>query len=177
MRFLFGLVLAVAIIGGGLFLYAGRISGPVIEIAKPVKYIGQSTPMEVTIAAPRARFSRIQIAFEQNGKQTQLFSLDQPSADVKQDGADRVRITRTVGRQVVPDLKSGPARIVVSADRPVLFGLRKAHSTATRDVQVRLERPQIAVISTKHYLNLGGSPRDQLHRVMLIESADRNRYS
>jgi murein DD-endopeptidase MepM/ murein hydrolase activator NlpD len=30
-------------------------------------------------------------------------------------------------------------------------------SSAARDVQVRLERPQIAVISTKHYINLGGS--------------------
>ena len=28
---------------------------------------------------------------------------------------------------------------------------------APRDVQVRLERPQVAVLSTKHYINLGGS--------------------
>jgi murein DD-endopeptidase MepM/ murein hydrolase activator NlpD len=157
MRYVFGLLLLVILVAAGLFIYAGRMSGPVITIAKPEKYVGQSTPVEVAIASPGARLSSIQIVFEQNGKQTPLFSLDQPSADVTHDGADRVRISRTVGRQVVPDLKSGPARIVVTAQRPVLFGLRKARSTATRDVQVRLERPQIAVISTKHYVNLGGS--------------------
>ncbi|HYT75493.1 MAG TPA: M23 family metallopeptidase [Vicinamibacterales bacterium] len=157
MRFLLGLVLSVVIVCGALFVYAGRMAGPAIDIAKPVKYVGLSTPVEVGITAPGAKFSKIQIAFEQNGKQTPIFSLDQPAADVKQDGANRVRITRNIGRQVVPDLKSGPARIVVTAERPVLFGLRKARSTATHDVQVRLERPQIAVLSTKHYLNLGGS--------------------
>jgi murein DD-endopeptidase MepM/ murein hydrolase activator NlpD len=35
--------------------------------------------------------------------------------------------------------------------------MRKTSSTATRDLQVRLERPQIAVLSTKHYINLGGA--------------------
>jgi len=57
----------------------------------------------------------------------------------------------------MPDLKSGPARILVDAERPVLFGFRKTKSTASRDVQVRLEKPMIAVLSTKHYINLGGS--------------------
>ncbi|HTM26442.1 MAG TPA: M23 family metallopeptidase [Vicinamibacterales bacterium] len=157
MRYLLGLLLVIVLLACGMFVYAGRMAGPAIQIDKPVKYVGQSTPVEVEVTAPRARFTRIQIAFEQNGKQTPIFSLDQPAADVKQDGADRVRITRSIGRQVIPDLKSGAARILVTAERPVLFGLRKAQSTAARDVQVRLERPQIAVLSTKHYVNLGGS--------------------
>ncbi len=158
MRFLLGLILVVALIAGGLFVYAGGLPGPAIEIARPTKYVGQATPLEVAVTAPGARLSALHIAFEQNGKQTPLVSLTQPaSAEIKQEGTDRVRITRTIGRDLVPDLKSGPARIVVTAERPVLFGLRKAKSTASRDVQVRLEKPVIAVISTKHYVNLGGS--------------------
>jgi len=39
----------------------------------------------------------------------------------------------------------------------VLYGIRTAQATATRDVEVRLERPQIALLSNKHYINLGGS--------------------
>ena len=65
--------------------------------------------------------------------------------------------TRTFDRATIPDLKSGPARILVTAERPVLFGLRKTKSSAARDVQVRLDKPTIAVLSTKHYVNLGGS--------------------
>jgi murein DD-endopeptidase MepM/ murein hydrolase activator NlpD len=39
----------------------------------------------------------------------------------------------------------------------VLFGLREAASEMTRDVQVRLEPPRVAVLSTLHYINHGGA--------------------
>jgi murein DD-endopeptidase MepM/ murein hydrolase activator NlpD len=169
MRYLVGLLLAAALVAGGLFLYAGRMAGPAIEIAKPTKYVGQSTPVEIGITSPGGVLSAADVVFEQNGKQTPLFSLNPQTAvpeaahttTTLQRGqpaaAGRAQITTTVGRAVVPDLKSGPARIIVTAERPVLFGIRKVKSTATRDVQVRLERPVIAVLSTKHYINLGGS--------------------
>ncbi|MBW8895242.1 MAG: M23 family metallopeptidase, partial [Acidobacteria bacterium] len=51
----------------------------------------------------------------------------------------------------------GPARIVVTASRAVLRGLRTLEASQTHDVQVRLERPQVAIVSSKHYINLGGS--------------------
>src|SRR6266852_1917981 len=99
MQYLLGLVLVVALVAGGLFVYAGGLPGPAIEIAKPTKYVGQSTPLEVAVTAPGARLSNLQIAFEQNGKQTPLVSLAQPaSAEIKQEGPDRVRVTRTIGR-------------------------------------------------------------------------------
>ena len=159
MRFLLGLVLAAALVAGGAFLYAGQLPGPDIQIVKPEKFVGQTTTVEVTISAPEAQWAGdFQVAFEQNGKQTPLVSFAQPAnAEIKPDGPGKVRITRSFGRDVVSDLKTGPARIVVTAQRPVLFGLRKTSSTASKDVQVRLERPQIAVLSTKHYVNLGGS--------------------
>jgi murein DD-endopeptidase MepM/ murein hydrolase activator NlpD len=158
MKFLLGLVLVVALAAGGAFVYAGRLPGPIIEIAKPIKYVGQTTPLDVAVTAPDARLAAVQVLFEQNGKQTRLFALDQPtSGDTKQEGTDKIRITKNVTRDLIPELKTGPARIVVIAERPVLFGMRTARSSVTHDVQVRLERPQIAVLSTKHYINLGGS--------------------
>jgi murein DD-endopeptidase MepM/ murein hydrolase activator NlpD len=158
MKYLLGLILVLALVAGGVFVYAGRLPGPTIEIARPTKFVGQSTPVDVAITAPGAHLSNARIIFEQNGKQTTLFSLSQPaSADVKQEGTDKMRVTRTVTRDQIPDLKSGPARILVTAERPVLYGIRKTRSTATRDVQVRLERPAVSVLSTKHYINLGGS--------------------
>jgi murein DD-endopeptidase MepM/ murein hydrolase activator NlpD len=66
-------------------------------------------------------------------------------------------VTRDVGKKSLAALQQGDARIVVTASRPVLYGLRQAESTATRDVKVRLERPRVAVISTHHFVNLGGS--------------------
>jgi murein DD-endopeptidase MepM/ murein hydrolase activator NlpD len=158
MRYLLGLLLILLLAAGGAYVYAGRLSGPAIEITKPVKYVGQSAPLEVAVSAPGAHLSDLTIVFEQNGKQTPLVSLAQPaSAEIKQDGPDRVRVTRSITREQIPDLKTGPARIVVTAERPVLRGLRKVRSTASHDVQVRLEKPMVSVLSTKHYINLGGS--------------------
>jgi len=158
MRYLLGLLLIVALAAGGAFVYAGRLPGPAIEITKPVKYVGQSAPVEVAVTAPGAKLTRLEVVFEQNGKQTPIASLAQPaSAEIKQDGPDKVRVTRTISREQIPDLKTGPAKIIVTAERPVLRGMRKVQSSASHDVQVRLEKPMIAVISTKHYINLGGS--------------------
>ena len=158
MKFLLGLVLILALAAGGVFVAAGRMAPPSIEIAKPVKFVGASTPVEVTVGAPGAALKDLSIALEQSGTRHTLFTLaDQKGAAVKQDGADRLLVATTVGRQQVPSLQSGAARIVVSASRPVLRGIRTVESTAVKDVQVRLERPRVAVISTHHYVNLGGS--------------------
>ncbi len=160
MRFLVALVLIVVLAAGGAYVAAGRAAVPTIQIEKPEKFVGASTPLEVSIGAPRANFKAIRIVLEQNGKQTTLYSMDggQPGGEgVKLDGPDTLRISRLVGKQTVPDLKSGPARMVVTASRPVFRGIRTLESTASRDLQVRLERPQISIVSSKHYINLGGS--------------------
>jgi murein DD-endopeptidase MepM/ murein hydrolase activator NlpD len=143
---------------GGAFLYAGRLAGPAIQINKPERFVGAASPLEVAIDAPGAHLEELQIVFEQNGKTVPLFSLaDHKDAQVRQDGADRVVVAREVGKQVIPELQSGDARITVTAARKVLYGIRTVRATATRDVKVRLERPRVAVVSTHHYINHGGS--------------------
>jgi murein DD-endopeptidase MepM/ murein hydrolase activator NlpD len=159
MRYVLGLLLILLLLAGGAYVVAGRMTPPAIAIEKPEKFVGVSTPMEVTISAPNAPTMKpLQIVFEQNGKQTPLFSLDAPGkAQIKQEGTDKVRITYELGKQTIPDLQAGAARIIVTAGRPVMRGIRTVSSTATRDLQVRLERPRVSVVSTHHYVNLGGS--------------------
>ncbi|HYM21846.1 MAG TPA: M23 family metallopeptidase, partial [Vicinamibacterales bacterium] len=53
--------------------------------------------------------------------------------------------------------RSGAAKIVVNATRQSFLNLRELSSTASKDFQVRLEAPRIAVMSSKHYVNHGGS--------------------
>ncbi len=158
MRFLLYLVLALLIAAGAAYVVAGRAGGPSIQIAKPEKYVGTSTPVEVNVIVPGGQLAAVRVAFEQNGKQTTVYeATGQPSGEgVKVEG-DSVHITRTVGKQTVPDLQSGSGKIVVTASRKVLRGMRTLASSAARDVQVRLERPQVSIVSSKHYVNLGGS--------------------
>jgi murein DD-endopeptidase MepM/ murein hydrolase activator NlpD len=158
MRFLFAFVLAVLVAAGGAYVIAGRAGGPSIQVVKPEKFVGTSTPVEVTVSAPAGQLTAVKLVFEQNGKQTTLYEANaQPSGEgVKAEG-NTVRITRTIGKDTVPDLKTGAGRIVVTASRKVFRGIRTLSANVARDVQVRLERPQVAVVSSKHYINLGGS--------------------
>jgi murein DD-endopeptidase MepM/ murein hydrolase activator NlpD len=68
-----------------------------------------------------------------------------------------MRVSRPFGKQSVPELQQGSARVVVSASRPSFLGLRTLSSAASKDFQVRLEPPRIAVVSTHHYVNHGGA--------------------
>ncbi|MCC7043999.1 MAG: M23 family metallopeptidase [Acidobacteria bacterium] len=159
MRKLAVVFVVLLLVAGGAFVYAGRLPGPAIEITSPGAFVGRSTPLDVVIDAPGSTVSSVDVAFEQNGVSTPLLSraAGQVDGHVTDDGPGRVRVTHLVGRENVSGIVSGPARLVVTASRPVLFGLRQATSTAARDVTVRLDPPSVAVLSTHHYINQGGA--------------------
>src|SRR5439155_14870632 len=46
MRYVLAFLALVVLIAGGLWMYAGTLAGPSIEIAKPVKYVGLAAPLE-----------------------------------------------------------------------------------------------------------------------------------
>ena len=164
MRFLVRALLFLIVIGavvvGVAYFAAGRIAGPTIVLRSPEKYVGQNSPMEFFVEAPRSEFSRLDATLEQEGRTTTVFSLDAAksgNAEVKQDSADRLWVIRPIGRQSIPTLKQGPARLTITAARPVLYGLRDVSSTTTRDLDVRLDPPRVGVVSLHHFVNHGGA--------------------
>ena len=157
LKFLVFLIIAAALVAGGAWVWAGGQPGPTITIRQPEKFIGQASSLELAVEAPGGQFSHIDVGIEQNGKTYPVFALSQPEGEVKQDSADRIYIMRPVGKRAIPDLQTGKARIVVRAARPVLYNMRRAESTATRDVEVRLDPPRVSVLSTHHYVNHGGA--------------------
>ena len=160
MKFLVSLLLILALAAGGAYFYAGRMPGPSIEFVRPEKFVGTSTPVEIIVGATGTQLKTLTMTLEQNGKQFPVYTLGQEGAEVKEeqkDGGTVLRVTREIGKQAVPELVSGPARILVTASQPVLRGIRTAENTVVRDVQVRLERPRVSVISTHHYINHGGT--------------------
>jgi murein DD-endopeptidase MepM/ murein hydrolase activator NlpD len=157
LKFLVFLLIAAALVAAGAWVWAGGQPGPTITIRQPEKFIGQASSFEAAVEAPGGQFSRIDVELEQNGKTFPVFALGQPEGDLKQDSADRIYIMRPVGKRAIPELQNGKARIVVRAARPVLYNMRQAESTATREVEVRLDPPRVAVLSTHHYVNHGGA--------------------
>jgi murein DD-endopeptidase MepM/ murein hydrolase activator NlpD len=153
--FLVLLVLAALAFGAAYYL-AGSAAGPAIVINQPT-IIGRTGTLDVTIDAPAAKLTALNVQLEQKGRTFQVVDLVSAGGDSLKRNGDRIHITRPIGKTAFPELESGPARITVTASRPVLRGLRQVSSESVRDVQVRLTPPRVSVVSTHHYVNQGGA--------------------
>ncbi len=150
-----GLTLGAAV---AAWLSAGQVAGPALAIVQPGEVIGRTASFVATAETPGAEFLTLTARIEQDGTVYPLFSLDDPAgAALEQETGDRLRIARTFDRETHPGLVEGPARIVVAATRPVLFGLRESGSETAVDVTVRLTPPRLTPLSTLHYVTHGGS--------------------
>ncbi len=155
--FAYVLFLLLLVVGVAYFA-AGRTTPPTVTIDQPAGLVGQQSTLQFTAGAPRAFFTKLEASLEQNGRTFPLFDLASPGdATVAHLDTDHLRVSRPIGKASLPDLQQGVATITVSATRTSFLRLRDVETKVSRDVQVRLEPPRIAVVSTKHYLNQGGS--------------------
>ena len=155
-RWFFTLLILAALVFGAAYYYAGTLDGPVITINQP-SVIGQGGTLDVTIDAPAGELTALDIQLEQKGRAFPILSAVSATDGSIVTQGDRVRVTRPIGKKVLPDLVNGPATVKVSATRPVFRKLRQVSSEASKEVQVRLTPPRVAVLSTHHYVNQGGA--------------------
>jgi murein DD-endopeptidase MepM/ murein hydrolase activator NlpD len=149
-------LVVLAVGAAALWVNAGRAEGPAIEIGGSTM-VGQTGEIAVTVTAPNAALTAFEVTVVQGDLRAPLYALTPETAsDLSVDG-DRATLTRETGKRVMPELKAGEAEVVVTATRPVLFGLREAMAAATSTIEVRLTPPQLAVLSQFHYINHGGS--------------------
>jgi murein DD-endopeptidase MepM/ murein hydrolase activator NlpD len=162
-RAFLALVVLAAGTAGAAWYMAGREAGPVIEVKSPARFVGQSGSMELFVDAPAGRLTALTAVLTQGDQTIPIFSLDgqtgaaDADALVKQASSDRLWVIRPLGKTAQPAIVTGKATLTVTASRPVLFGLRDAVSTVTRDLEVRLDPPRVGIVSLHHFLNLGGS--------------------
>lgn len=144
------MVLGIVGFGAGWYL-AGREAGPSITIKSPDKFIGRAGALDV-IAEGATPVVAMTARLEQNGQSTII-------ASHATDGTaqNQVSLSATLGKSAQPALVNGPATLTVTASRQVFFGLRTAESSLTRELQVRLDPPRVAVTSIHHFINLGGA--------------------
>ncbi len=159
----FKTVLAAAVallLAGGIvvYYYAGQEPGPLVKIEKPAAIGGGAVALDVTVDALGSKLRGLEVSVEQEGRVFRLFSLDAPGqARFTQETPDRIRITQDSPASAVTGLRDGPAKLVATASRDVLYGIRRAESVETRDLAVRLTPPRIAAVSMHHFVNLGGA--------------------
>jgi murein DD-endopeptidase MepM/ murein hydrolase activator NlpD len=158
MRFLLGLVLILLLAAGGAYVVAGRMAGPPIQIVKPDKIVGVSSPLEVAVEAPGARLEALNIVLEQNGKQfpCSRSPIRRAPRSSRRGGqaADQPRDRQAVGARAAVGQR-GRHRLCLAQG-----GLRHPHgpprprATTSRCAS---NGPGCRWCPTHHYINHGGS--------------------
>lgn len=155
-RWFFGLLVLLAAAFGAAYYVAGNADGPAITIHQP-SVIGQGGTLDVTVNAPGAEITALNVQLEQKGRSFPVLDMASAPAGAFVKEGDRVRVRRSIGKNTLPELESGAAMLTVTASRPVFRGLRQVSSESSREIQVRLMPPRVAIVSTHHYVNLGGA--------------------
>jgi len=157
MKWLAALVVLLLVAVASILYISRRETAPAVTVEKPDRVVGQAGTLEVTVEGPASKLKDFSIAVEQNGQVIPIAANGSTVNQVVQTAPNTLRTSLPFGKQAVPQLKAGPARIVVSATRKSFLNLRTLTTTATKDIQVRLEPPTISVLSTHHYVNHGGT--------------------
>lgn len=119
----------------------------------PVKTIGVSTPVAVKLNNPHG-VREVSAYIEQNGARQQIFRVSSPARRVfLERHAPPGAVEFDAGKKTAPNLKEGPARIVVEA---VSNDFRARTSEASADVTVVLAAPRVTPDGLQHYINQGG---------------------
>jgi murein DD-endopeptidase MepM/ murein hydrolase activator NlpD len=158
LRTLLVLVAVVSIVVGAAWYTAGRAAGPDIRIISPVRALGRAGELDVLIETLDARLTRLEVVLDQLDRRTVLFASDGKHGDaLRPAGPNRLRLLSPIVEREALQLEHGRADLIVTAVRPVLFGLRHATATVRHPLDVRLRPPNVNVLSTHHHVSVGGS--------------------
>ena len=125
-----------------------------ITIDPSVKVIGILTPVHVKLQNPHGERS-VTVTVEQDGKSYPASSVTAPSHYIRvQRNAPPLELTVNAGKQPMPSLHDGKARIVV---RAVSNDLRGASASSAIDVDVLTVPPRVVADGAQHYINQGGT--------------------
>jgi len=158
--FVLTIALFILIIVGGVaaYVYTGRTPPPTVAIEKPEKIVGQKSTLDVSVNGTRGRLSKLTAVVEQNGKTIPLMDIDAAAAkQLWKPDTDTIDVVKPFGKENVPELTAGPARLIVDAASTTRWNLHTLTAHQTKDIEVRLEPPRIAVLSTHQYINHGGA--------------------
>lgn len=145
----------LVVIAAPLLLLLLLSSTPAISLDHPPAVIGTATPVKVHITDPHGirRFSAV---LEQGGQKFPLSETKQAAHRFmfwtrKEAPAE---VTFTAGTKAAPSVKDGQANLLIEA---ISNDLRASTTRVTRDVRVVTVPPALAVDSSQHYVNQGGS--------------------
>ena len=155
LRTLLVLALLVVIVALVATFYTG--AAPKIAVDSKLKGIGRRTPIQIRVEDPQ-RVSKVTVEVVQGADVKKVAERElQPRAAWALGGTPPLEMTVDVGRETVQGLRSGTAKVRVTADREGTWLRRPAPAVAEIELPVRLAPPTLQVQSTFHYVKQGGS--------------------
>lgn len=125
---------------------------PALQLA-PVKAVGLSTPVSVRVSDPHG-VRRVSAYLEQGGARYPVFEVTAPARRFLWNRHEPARnVEFEAGKDKAPNLKDGPARLIVEA---VSNDLRGSTEQAATEVSVVLAPPHVAADGFEHDVNQGG---------------------
>lgn len=150
------LVLALLVVIVALFATFYTGAEPNVSVKSPMKGIGRRTPIQIRIDDPQ-RVSRVTVDVVQNADVKKVAERDlQPRPVWAFASTPPLEMTVDVGRETVQGLRSGTAKVRVTAERAGSWLRRPAPAVAEVEMPVRLAPPTLQVQSTFHYVRQGG---------------------
>ena len=155
LRTLLVLALLVVIVALVATFYTG--ASPNVAVQSKLKGIGRRTPIQVRIEDPQ-RVSKVTVEVVQGQDVKKVAERElQAKPAWAFGGAPPVEMTVEVGRETVQGLRTGTAKVRVTAEREGTWLRRPAPAVAEIELPVRLAPPTLQIQSTFHYVRQGGS--------------------
>lgn len=127
-------------------------STPSITLPASLNAVGQATPVSVLVDAPHGA-RKIVASIEQNGSRYTVWETSQPSHRLRWPRHVQQSIANfTAGTKSAPQLKDGPAKLIVEATSN---DFRGSTARVERAVIISTTPPMVSVDSDQHYLYLG----------------------
>jgi len=150
-KVIIGVVAGLVVVAlAALLLLSGNTT---LSVNPAPSAIGVSTPVKVQLTNPHG-VRRVEAYIEQNGARYELLDRKTPATRLlwhRYEGP--LSLTFDAGKTKAPNLKDGPARLVVEA---VSNDFRGSTDSVAYDVKVLLEPPRVAADGLQHYINQGG---------------------
>lgn len=147
----FLVVVILLIIVGLIFLFATSAK-PSVSLLSSVATVGHATPVSVKVDAPHG-VRKLDVYLEQNGAHYEV--LEQHETVSRWRWKRNIPATMaevTVGTKTTPQLKDGPAKLVVEATSN---DFRGSSAKLEQAVTVASQPPSVSVDTDQHYLYLG----------------------
>jgi murein DD-endopeptidase MepM/ murein hydrolase activator NlpD len=145
-------IVLIVIIAAAVYSLSSK---PSVILAPAPAVVGDATPIKVRVESSHG-VRRLTAEIEQNGKRHKIYETIQPTRRglLFRGSEPPQTIAFTAGKKQAPELKDGPARLIVEA---VSNDLAAKSVSISSPVQINTQPPVVSADGAQHYINQGGS--------------------